>query len=486
MPYQQELPVGYVDADEVKTERVLTAKKFSSAGTSVLRSHIARIHYWDQFDLDGTGQRYREIDTTLVALGGAQGWAMADKYGDYFCSVPRRSNEFSTFKNFEPANRGTDEAEYDEIGIRVPVPNPQAVVGVKTDALTVTYPGAFNRGGVDMDLVVGCYNDAVHHEVVIPSQPTGIAAEMPLVFELDVPAGLDFEINNIDWVDRTGTERTTQAIKVGKTGTPKSEWIKLRRFKVWDADGRRVPVDVTFEETSPGVVTMTKLIPRSFLLSATYPVTADAVLSPFSDLGGDGEVRNSGATWASVRGGATGTSTPSATTGRIQSFDDGAGSFFISRAHFPFDISAIGSGNTISNIDVNLRWANKIANDNDGDDYVTLYESTMSDPTSLVDADFDNYGSEIIDAGQRLDISATATGYNAHTLNAAGIAIADVTGWLKVMGREGHDAIDSAVTANNNVTIRMADFGGTGSDPYADVTYAATGGATFLPRIMIY
>lgn len=165
---------------------------------------------------------------------------------------------------------------------------------------------------------------------------------------------------------------------------------------------------------------------------------------------------------------------------------DSFGEAEISRIFLPFDTSSIPSNATIDSATLNVKPDSKTNTDNDGDDWINVVQTSQVSETTLSTADFDQAGAinNPTEGATRIDFgSITTSAYNTWTLNSTG------RGWIKKSGetsncgstagwtclglREGHDAIDSAISLNtaNTMIVFMSEFVGTGSDPYLDITY---------------
>ena len=163
----------------------------------------------------------------------------------------------------------------------------------------------------------------------------------------------------------------------------------------------------------------------------------------------------------------------------------------IERGFFPFDTSSISSTATISAATLNLYTTLTADDDNDGVDYITISTSTQATHTTIANADYNDAGpatmnaaSEVIDSGQRKDItSISLNAYLTFNFNAAGIAAikksgqtstcSATTGITCLAVREGHDA---ELNPPSNGAILEVDFSsseatGTSQDPYMDITY---------------
>jgi hypothetical protein len=506
MPYLHDPPTGCTDADEIKTPgmrgRGPNHKMYVHpvTGKFVMRTHVAgrgnggaRPHYWNQWEEQDTGEqpRYREVDVGIVS-DGAGGWR-TERWADWKGTFGATSDVPTTFLNLEPSGRGTNFSAYDEIGLKVA----SSVLGryeVYDGFDSVIYDGALDTNNAQIDVRFISTNVGIRHQTEIRSRPNlPQQTHLELEYELVVPANCRVEIGGVEW-DQNGKPRTSEVVRIGRQGTPRSEWIRLRRFTAWDQNGKTIRIEVDFEVVGNRLY-MTKRIPKTFLTQAhnngAYPVLTDAVYSPFSHAG-DGSLETDGAqsTWSAAQSQADAdgvTDTTAQRPAQSERAPQGGGRYHVFRLHIPFDLSSgVGAGATITGIDVKLT-PNAI-NDalNDSVSYWCLVESQAADPTSIVVGDFDAIGdtvddpTEMHDTGQRKDLTSQSAGTQmTFTYNSTGIATADPGGWLTVGVREGHDTTNTTVggaTAASGGPIRLSEYAATSSDPVADVTFSVPAG----------
>lgn len=165
----------------------------------------------------------------------------------------------------------------------------------------------------------------------------------------------------------------------------------------------------------------------------------------------------------------------------------GTTGFRIYRGFIPIDTSAIPSSAIISSSTLYLYLDGVSDNDNDGDDWVAVVQTSQVNSASLVIEDFDQAGAVTnpTEGSDRVDLtSMTASRYQTWTLTSTGL------NWIKKSGetsncgttagvtclgiREGHDAIDSAyaVALYTNITAIASEQAGTANDPYLAVVYS--------------
>ena len=154
--------------------------------------------------------------------------------------------------------------------------------------------------------------------------------------------------------------------------------------------------------------------------------------------------------------------------------------YIIFRAFFPIETSDLPDDSVISAATFNVYVASKQNDDNDGDDFIRVVQTSQASPDSLGLADYDQCGSvNNPEAGAPdIDIGSISTAvYNTWTLNATG------TGWISTSSftylglREGHDALDNAyvgaTNTENSINSTFSDYGGNTRDPYLSITFTS-------------
>ena len=215
--------------------------------------------------------------------------------------------------------------------------------------------------------------------------------------------------------------------------------------------------------------------------------TTTTTTQTFYPTAGDGYIYSSNPSWDAAHDATAGIASNytalAATTGIIKS----SKLYYIYRTFLPFDTSSIPDDAAITSASLNVYVYAKKNDDNDGDDFITLVQTSQASTTILAKEDFDQTGAinnptEGVNSNERKDITNIAVGkYLAFNLNSTGL------GWISAIGatrlglREGHDVIDSAFTSSssttiqyNFLTIRTSEYSGTVQDPYLTVTYTQT------------
>jgi len=152
----------------------------------------------------------------------------------------------------------------------------------------------------------------------------------------------------------------------------------------------------------------------------------------------------------------------------------------IHRAFLPFDTSAIEDIAIISSATLNIKGYSKADEDNDGNDFITVVQTTQASNIQLDAADYNECGAtttpmEGIDVGERKDItSISTTAYTVFNLNSTGINWISKSDYTKLGIREGHDILNIAVNddTNDNVYFYASEQASTTEDPYLEIAYS--------------
>jgi hypothetical protein len=420
-----------------------------------LSAHCGHINFNDQGSL-------RAINTQLNFAAGAFEQLLAS----YHARLPEFANDWIYFNDrFEGKNI--------TLGLR-PVCN--KVLGVQdVDGKGVFYADAF---GVDRHISLRCGNNSLRKEIVITSKPSG-TNDLDFDFEITADAALRSDAKQL--IDKSNFT-TNKHLFIGDQEIP----TKIHQATAWDANGRTVPVSLRFYKSGNRFY-VRKSIPRVFLNRAIYPISTDASATYYSGAG-DGWVLYfvagaAAADWDTAHHATTGTDSNDTNTSTLPQSNQGGGETQIIRGFIPIDTSGLDDAAVISAATVSAQCFSTDNTDNDGDDWITLVQTSQASNTALTTADYNTCGnpisnpSEGVDSGQRKDISGLSTSvYTVWTLNSTGIGWIDATGYTKLGFREGHDAQDIRVAGNNRARFYTSEQTGTSQDPKIDITYTVPAG----------
>jgi len=188
-----------------------------------------------------------------------------------------------------------------------------------------------------------------------------------------------------------------------------------------------------------------------------------------STAGGDGNVFNDNAgTWATVKALTSGTAQP--TTDPVNVYASQLTSRSIGRIFIPFDTSGLPDGAIISDVTVTINVTNVA-----GSGVFHIVESTQTDPTALADADFDNIPGATGTMTSLGSVSISSTGAKVFTLNAAGIALINKTGYTKLALVEENDLNNTDPNpSDHRISVNMTENATSGNRPLITVTYTTT------------
>ena len=442
--------------NEITSERTYNQDVFDLGnGQKQYKIHAADINYKDD-----TGS-FQPIDTTLSFNPADRAWEQSK--ASYECKIPEYADDWFDFYN---EYEGTD-----HIIKAKPVANhvKGKVFNGQEDGNYIIYKDAFGKG---IDLKVYAYRGGLKKVIIINDKPSDTNQEMTFDFELELPADAKVQdMTGAEW-NKTGTlDFSSKTIKIGEDN-------KLSYFRdalVWDSAyiNDKVKIELIVKDNK---MYLRKTIVKDILQKAVYPLYTDDATSYYAGAG-DGSVYSTGQDTWDIAHNMAGTYAIAYPTSEYMNL--GVNTTRMYRGFFPVDTSGIDDAATITDAKLYLyNDSTRSNNDNDGDDYLNVVQTTQASPTTLVAVDYDKCGavhSPTI-GGTQIDISSIGIGYFSITLDATGI------GWIKktagdpytMLGvREGHDLIDSAPTGSNYVYLVFSEHTGTDQDPYLSVTVSS-------------
>ncbi len=461
-----QIPLQTQDKDELKGRRTLNSKVWSKPnGSFALNAHVGHIHYFDKFDQDGSGKRFREIDTNLKWNEQRKVWYST--YASYQPSIPEYADSWLTFRDvFE----GKDQS----ILIR---PLSEHIKGTKISDRQILYENAFGAG---IDLRLGAGNNSLRKEVIIREKPTDLTKDLEFEFEVKLPLGKDVSVGRIgnkeliNLADRKLLRG--KQLMVGTELADGKEWHSyLRTALIWDSGGNAEAIQVEIYKDGDKLI-LKKILPKEFLEKAVYPVFTDTTTSYYCGAG-DGMVKHEVGTWETIHNAATGSNAyPTLAYADALVQDGGTNTIYIKRTFFPTLTSAIPDAADILGA-IFYGYLSALADqDDDAQGYIALVQTTQDDPSTLITADYSQCGS--IDnptQGGKTDLSnLTNEQYNTITFTEnPGWGWINKTGITVIGVREGHDCEDNPIANSsiNRAQIRTSEDTDGNKDPYISVTY---------------
>lgn len=364
----------------------------------------------------------------------------------------------------------------------------QAVQGT-VNGNVITYKDAFGAG-IDYELIFS--PRAVGKNLVINSKnalklPPTPNHKLVLLSKFE-GTGLKLKAKDLDEWDGSSYYESQEEVELSEGGIVK-DWF--RDPAIWDADDVRQPIKV-FWKLHNGALWQGKVLPKQFLLDATYPVRTDTVIDTY-DATNSKQVVYDGysGTYNAVCTSASGNNVYTLNLATQNAIHDSiiGGNFYIRRVDFQFDTSSIGSGNTVSAASLTMYVSNAgggSANTNSYSIYLldNTNNASLASPITTADyGDFEANAANIIGSETMATLIAT-TGNK--TVSMTDFNVIDVTGTSRIGLRsnnemlEDYDGSASQPTGSNILRLLL------GSDaPYLDVTYSA-GGTTFVPKVIFY
>lgn len=295
----------------------------------------------------------------------------------------------------------------------------------------------------------------------------------------------------------------------GQVGFGKDGTIDIERFRIINPpimvvdgtkktvliDGKSLEVDNFKEDAREALLSslahIIKTVTKFNSANIVPGKIGNTTTTVFADAS-DGRITGpTNATWATARNSTTGTvfNAIAGPFGHPEVNIEGGG-YQVRRAFFAYDVSGISSGDTVSSTTFSVFVDSVNNDDDDGNDYLRVTESTQANGNALASEDFDNYNTTAF--ASDVDIGSIGTGaYLDFTLNAAGISLVQSkigSTYAMFCIREGHDVADDAITgpANkySNANLYNSEQAGTTNDPKLVVVHAAAAGGVARRRML--
>jgi hypothetical protein len=409
--------------------------------------HTAHQHY------KNSGGVFTSIDTTLNFNASSK--TFRQDMASYSCELPEYADEKFSFHNkFE----GADLSLW-------AIPQCAHVQGESykdEDGAYILYKDAF---GIDIDLKVFAYWGGLRKVICVNKKPLNTTRDLSFDFELQTPSSAKVISSKGEWDRSNILDFSGGILKVGDG----EKFSYFSKSYVWDSSNTRMPINIQLLRKN-GKTYIRKTLTSEFLKSAVYPVFTDHPTT-YVGTGGDGNVSTTSSVWDTAHDATVGTSVDNS---YIRCGVDHA-SFpsqnkSIYRGFIPIDSSGISG--VVSAASLFLYVGFKYNNDDDGDDWINIVQTSQASTSELVVEDYDQCGAvdNPTEGGTRQDItSITTSSYNEFPLNETGYEwIVDGTSMLGI--REGHDALDHPTLADSLIGV-IASEGD--NDPYLEVTTAS-------------
>ena len=476
------IPEGLKDESELKNKRTHNLKSwYQSDGKVTANCHAGHVHYWDKFNQNGSGERFREINTILKwddtkTYGDSNGWYCT--YASYRPFIPEYADDWLDFRDvFENKDWKTK--------IKPVCEHVKGRVDEEDETFAwrkIIYDDAFGKG---IDFQVIASNENLKKWIVIKEKPADLSQDLEFSFELDLPTGKKVKVGDNKYEVESDVDLTKLPLEIDSTKHlmigENDEYSYLKPFKVWDSEGKIDDIKVIIEKQGNSLY-FKKIISKEFLESAVYPVYTDDQ-STYTSGNGDGFVSKDDSTDWDISHDAISGSTVDWTGNRIpvRVGRDLSSNFEISRVFLPFDTSGLPFGAIKISARLWLGVLDRELSDNDSVSYITVVQTFQADNTRLYDTDYDDCGDAIDDPTEGIDISERKTSISLYTgwwffdLNSTGLGWIEIDDYTKLGLREGHDTTDHAYNGANNRyqgnSIRASDYDGGSEAPYLQINY---------------
>jgi hypothetical protein len=413
--------------------------------------HGGHINYKDENGV------FRLIDTKFVEQG--SGWE--ENQASYRLKAPLFANEWIEFEDmFENKNM--------LLKMKPVAENVKGKLAEEGDwrEKMVVYENAFGELA-DLQLIAG--NEAFYKLVKI-KEKTNFLGDLYFDFEVELPNWAEVNIDNKIW-DKKNKISSKNEIKIGNE---EKGYSILKKFYAWDSAEKITNIEIEIFKDN-GKIYFRKIIPKSFLDNATFPVFADYTSTYYSRWG-DGYVGETNGNWNTGHDTTTGDEVNFVDSWAYAQTRENAGEWNFMRIFLPIYTGDLVDNASISAVTLDVYVSDKYDEDNDGQDYIRLVQTDQPSVDELTTSDFNNCGTtDNPTAGAAdIDLSGVSDGvYLTFTLNATGRGWISKTGTTMLGLREGHDVTDNqiAVGARNRIKIQTANTAGTNQDPYLSITY---------------
>ena len=291
-----------------------------------------------------------------------------------------------------------------------------------------------------------------------------------------------------------GNNKTLQGVSLGFAAAQATgrRGVGIKPAFAWDSspEPKRIPIVLEIERLPNGSMTLTKVVPRTFLDAATYPLMTDTTTTFYPNANVettsvDGYVERINVTpesWSTLRSGA-GTSRSDSLPENLVAFSaTNMNSLWRSlrRTISLFDTSAIGSTSTITSAALSHYVSSDTIELVSGDPTISIYGSTPASNTSLANSDYGQTGTTAFATAIAMS-AISGDAYSGWPLNETGLGNISKIGITKTSLKNSNwDALNIAPTWSSsalcNFVIFSADEAGSAQDPKLVVDYTVDGG----------
>lgn len=470
--------------EELAEKRTPTAKEFlndDGSFTSVIFQNP--IHYKD---LSG---KYRDIDRTFVESNDPS-FQYQVNTGMYIAKLKKTISGSSDINldfgnssiGFSPAKIGWSNGT--NLG------NLANVTGaISSDKSKISYKSVFGITGIDLEAIYD--NEKFLKETVVNNKEaiqvqSHTNDNLEITFNLDIPTDVELKVNDKIW-DKNSSIETEDAISVIKNGQPISE---LRKAIVYSSkDNKTQTIKVRLAKKG-NQLTLTKIIPASWLNSASYPIRTDTTDTIYG-IAGDGYLDSQDYDAQVTQDGQGITvATLDASNIQVGQDDNGSSLAYAYEGFIGFNTSSIGS-DPVTAVTLSLYLQTDLSTIADFTHEVRLKswssgglgtDDWVSGGASSTYGHLDNQ--TLLASISTAGIGATGA-YKDLTSVAAFISNINGSGNTELIMNSNRHRVGTYATGDEYVIWQDADTAGTTQDPKLVVVHTSSGGANIGPGVNI-
>jgi len=345
----------------------------------------------------------------------------------------------------------------------------------------VVYPNAYPALNADLIYWVHQALGPRFRRIIRFNSNPSLAADERIEFVVDYDTPLIIKNGGKVWNERSALKTEKPLDMRPPQAKDPGRGINFRDFLIWDSQTKQ-GIDIEFKRTGQNFL-LTKIIPKAFMDSATYPVYADDTTG---DLHPDADPETTSVDGRAGQNSATQTWTTAVNAAGNSAVDNGveiqAWAYVASgttdrwdemyRGIYLFDTSSITDGWIIDSADFKLFISGK-RDDTGISEPTSIVSSAPASNTAIVGGDYNSLGSTKL-ASDLAWASISTAAYNTFALNAAGLATVSDTGVTKLGCRGASDIADVAPTWGSGHIVRLdivgADNGS--NEPILNVTFS--------------
>ncbi len=358
---------------------------------------------------------------------------------------------------------------------------------ISQEGSKITYKSIFGISGIDLEAIYD--NEKFLKETVINTKDSiqannHVNDNLEITFNLDIPQDVDLKVNDKIW-DKNSTEETEYAITLIKNGKEISDFRKAIAYSQGSTEKAQV-IKIRLSKNG-NTLTLTKIIPGSWLNSASYPIRTDTTDTIYG-IANDGFIEsNTGSSYSIARDG-TETLIVGTTDGdniKVGQRDDQCCTYYVWEGFMGFNTSSIGS-DSVSSATLSMY----LLTDSSGNEFTNQVRLKSWTTGGLTTSDWVAGGSlsasTLLATIDTSGIGSTLS-YKTFTSTADFLTNINGSGNTELIINSSKEVNNTIPTQDEYVIWDDADTAGTTQDPKLVVIHApaASGGVNLGPGINI-